>query len=106
MHSPRREENSSNKYGTEIYSSSLNSETQRKTSNDYYYNKENEFHSKKNETDTTLLPPRSEKYSTSYITKSYNTDNYNNSRNNKNVFNPISSPIHVSQFIIHNFDFE
>lgn len=96
MHSPRREDNTS-KYGTEVYSSSLNSETQRKTSNDYYYNKENEFHSKKNETDTTLLPPRSEKYSTSYITKSF-TDNYN-SRNNKNVFNPISSPIHVSKII-------
>lgn len=94
MHSPRREETP--KLGTEIYSSSLNSDL-RKTSNDYYYNKENEFHSKKNETDTTLLPPRSEKYSTSYVSKTQHTDNSYSSRN-KNVFNPISSPIHVNLY--------
>lgn len=97
LQSPRREELNS-KYGTETYSTSLNSEI-RKTSNDYYYNKENEFHSKKNETDTTLLPPRSEKYTSNYVSKSY-SDNYN--ARNKNVFNPISSPIHVSY---HNFSF-
>lgn len=88
LQSPRREE----KYGTETYSTSLNSDI-RKTSNDYYYNKENEFHSKKNETDTTLLAPRSEKYSSSYVSKNSYSDNYNS--RNKNVFNPISSPIHV-----------
>lgn len=87
--SPRRDD-SNPKY--ETYSTSLNSET-RKTSNDYYYNKENEFHSKKNETDTTLLPPRNDKYSSSYVSKNF-SDNYNS--RNKNVFNPISSPIHVN----------
>lgn len=90
-HLPRRDENNS-KYGTEVYSTSLNSSEYRKTTNDYYYNKENEFHSKKHDTETTLLPPRSDKYSTSYVTKNYS------SRDKNNGFNPISSPIHVKIF--------
>lgn len=90
LQSPRRDDSTS-KFGTDTYSTSLNTEI-RKTSNDYYYNKENEFHSKKNETDTTLLPPRNDKYTSNYVSKNYN-DNY--SSRNKNVFNPISSPIHV-----------
>lgn len=85
MHSPRRDE----KYSNEIYSSSLKTET-RKSSNDYYYNKENELHTKKHETDATLLPPRTEKYSNSYVSKNY-SDNYGSRLRNDSF-----SPIHVN----------
>lgn len=89
LHSPRRDESTS-KYVRDLYSSShVNTAETRKISKDYYYNKENEFHSKKNETETTLLPPRPEKYPTSsYVTKNYN-DNYSS-------LNKVSSPIHVN----------
>lgn len=75
-----------------MYSSSLNSEY-RKTSNDYYYNKENELYSKRNDTEPTLSSPRIDKYATSYVTKSYDSRN-----DTSNGFNPISSPIHVNVF--------
>lgn len=96
LNSPRRDDNGlPSKYGSEIYSSSLKTDNKKHNStlnSDYYYNKENELHSKKNETEATLLPPRTEKYSTSYVSKSY-ADNYGSRTT------PISSPIHVTAFL-------
>lgn len=101
LHSPRRDDSGSSKYGTEIYSSSLKTESKKQnnsqSNNDYYYNKENELFSRKNDHDATLMEPRSEKYSSSYYSSSSKTinDNYA-SRPKTTTFNPISSPIHVS----------
>lgn len=84
-HSPRRSD-------ADIHSSSLKTES-RKTNNDYYYNKENELHSKKHETDATLLPPRhanESKYSSSsYVAKSYTDSSSVGTRIRNDTFSPI-----------------
>lgn len=103
LQSPKRDDYyPTNKYGTEIYSTSMKStaaETKKhQSNNDYYYNKENELFSKKNDTHATLISPRNDKPSPTssggYVSKSF-TDKYMSRQRNES-FSPIESPVHVS----------
>lgn len=78
----------------DVYATTSKSPTRKQT--DYYYNKENELSSKKNDTDATLISPRSgEKLSPGYVAKNFSEKYVSRQRNES--FSPIESPIHVSQ---------
>lgn len=89
-HSSKRDDYSPS---SDIYVSSVKSPQSRPTT-DYYYNKENELTSKKNDTNVTLISPRGDQPSPSgYLSKNFSEKYSSRSRNDG--FSPIENPVNV-----------
>lgn len=94
LNSSKRDEYSPPKLlSADVYATSSKSPTTRKQT-DYYYNKENELSSKKNETEATLISPRTSETSTGFVAKNFNEKYVSRQRNES--FSPIESPVHVT----------